>query len=156
MISRFPNSKTMATNKQQRVMHMAHILYRRQQELSIISTTRPDWSGALGEAWKMQRVREALHSGVVQLRYLTENGNVNSRRGTLNADLIPGSKMPKGIQDELIRQGMADPQWGVISYYDLDKKAWRSLKIINLLSVLRLDYQATVETSYPAQDEWIY
>lgn len=113
-------------------MHHAHILYRHMQELSIIGNVHPDWSTSMQDAWAIQRVREAMQNGVVRLYFVKKNGEHVARVGTLCADYIPGSKMPKGIQDAEIEQGLAVPVWNVISYYDLTRQGWRSLDVRSL------------------------
>ncbi len=123
----------MATiKKQQRVMHMAHLLYEYAKEISCISNVLPDWSVSMQEAWAIQRVREAMQSGVVRLHFVKKDGEYVARAGTLCADYIPGSKMPKGIQDAEIEQGLVEPVWNVMSYYDLTKQNWRSFDVRNL------------------------
>ena len=120
----------MATiKKQQTVMHHAHILYRRMQELSIIGNVHPDWSTSMQDAWAIQRVREAMQSGLVRLYFVKKNGDHVVRVGTLSADYIPGSKMPKGVQQAEIEQGLTEPVWNVMSYYDLTRQGWRSLDV---------------------------
>jgi len=126
----------MATiKKQQRVMHMAHLMYEHRKRLSCVfssSNVHPDWSDSVKEAWAIQRVREAMQSGVVRLYFFKNNGEHAVRVGTLSADYIPGSKMPKGIRDAEIEQGLAEPVWNVINYYDLTRQGWRSLDVCNL------------------------
>lgn len=117
---------------QQRVMHMAHLLYNYTKEVSCISNVHPDWSTSMQDAWAIQRVREAMQSGVVRLYFVKKNGSHAVRVGTLSADYIPGSKMPKGIQDAEIEQGLAEPVWNVMSYYDLTRQGWRSFDVRNL------------------------
>ena len=146
----------MSTIKQSRVMHMAHVLYKHQSDLRQVIVSRPDWSRAVTDAWKIQRVRDKLHEGVVRLEYLTNSGEINTRRGTLNMEIIPGSKAPKGVQKEWEQLGLCYPDWGTVKYYDLDAKAWRSFKIENLRTALRMDYEIELSTSFPATDEWLF
>jgi len=113
-------------------MHMAHLIYGNLQQLASFSSVQLDWSDSVKEAWAIQRVREAMQSGVVRLYFTKNNGEHAARVGTLCADYIPGSKMPKGIRDAEIEQGLAEPVWNVINYYDLTRHDWRSLDVRNL------------------------
>ena len=118
--------------KQKRVTHIAHILYRHDCELSVISNIEPDWSESMTKAWRIQRVRDALLKGIVQLYFEKSDGMTIMRHGTLSADHIPGSKMPKGIQEQLIADGAAEPVWTAVAYYDIDARGWRSFKVEKL------------------------
>jgi len=129
----------MATiKKQRRVMHMAHLLYEYSKEVSCISNVHPDWSISMQDAWAIQRVREAMLKGVVRLHFVKNDGEHAVRVGTLSADYIPGSKMPKGIQDAEIEQGLTEPVWNVINFYDLTRQGWRSLDVRNLQKAVQV------------------
>ena len=117
-----------------RVMHMAHILYRRDCDLSPISDAKPDWKRSCNEAWDIQDVRTALQKGRVKLIYIKKNGEEVCRIGTLNPDFIPGSKMPKGTDKVTL-----EPNYETIAYYDLDKRGWRSFQIIGLISAVPVE-----------------
>ena len=123
------NNTTMKTSIQQRVMHTAHLLYNYTKEVSCVSNVHPNWSASLLDAWAIQRVREAMQSGVVRLYFVKNNGEHVARVGTLCADYIPGSKMPKGVRDAEIEQGLTEPVWNVLNYYDLTKQGWRSFDL---------------------------
>ena len=117
-----------------RVMHMAHILYRRDCDLSPISDAKPDWKRSCNEAWDIQDVRTALQRGLVKLTFNKTNGEEVCRIGTLNPDFIPGSKMPKGTDSVTLT-----PNYETIAYYDLDKRGWRSFQIIGLISAVPVE-----------------
>lgn len=119
-----------------RVMHMAHILYRRDCDLSPISDAKPDWKRSCNEAWDIQDVRTALQKGRVKLIFVKKNGEVVCRIGTLNPDFIPGSKMPKGTKGETVN---LSPNYETIAYYDLTKGGWRSFEIIGLYAARPVD-----------------
>ncbi len=118
--------------KQQRVMHMAHLLYEYSKEVSCISNVHPDWSRSMQDAWAIQRVREAMLKGVVRLYFLKQDGTHAMRYGTLCDDHIPSSKQSSGAFRAEIEQGLAEPVWNRINYYDLDKHAWRSFDVSSL------------------------
>ena len=121
-----------------RVMHMAHILYRRDCDLSPISDVKPDWKRSCNEAWDIQDVRTAMQQGLVKIYFVKKNGEVVSRIGTLNPDFIPGSKMPKGTDSVTLT-----PNYETIAYYDLDKRGWRSFQIIGLISAVPVEDVST-------------
>ncbi len=117
-----------------RVMHMAHILYRRDLEISIIGNTKSDWQRACKDAWRILDVRTAMQQGLVKIYFTKKNGEVVSRIATLNPDHIPGSKMPKGTSMETLAQNYA-----TMTYYDLTRGAWRSFCIAELLSAVPVE-----------------
>ena len=118
----------MKISKQQRVMHIAHILYQNNSH----SPYATSWRQSVTDAWGIQAVRDAMLKGIVRLYFFKTNGEETIRHGTLSPDHIPGSKMPKGTQERLIENGAAQPVWASIAFYDLDKKEWRSFKVENL------------------------
>lgn len=121
----------MKTNKQ--VMHNAHILFSQLGEMARLNGTVPCWSSALSEAWHIQRIRRAMQAGAVEITYIKSNLNLVKRRGTLCPDLIPMSHAPKGQRSRDIEQGIEQPVWNVVTYYDLDMHGWRSFRITDLV-----------------------
>ena len=117
---------------QQRVMHHAHIIFRAQLLESPIT-----WSEALCRAWELYYLRQWLRQGVVQFTYVKQDGTLREAHGTLNPDVIPDDQQPTGKQQALIDDGLQQPNWKSINYYDLDKAAWRSLRAANLVAIVR-------------------
>lgn len=111
---------------QQRVMHYAHIMHR--QGVS-------NWSTALGAAWAIHHLRRYLTRGVVRFTFTKQNGERREARGTLCPELIPPSRTPSGVQQREIEQGLRQPDYSSIAYYDLDKEAWRAFSICNVKSI---------------------
>ena len=107
---------------------MAHIIYKARLMRQILHGVNYSWSTAVTDAWRMQEVRNAMYTGIVELYYTKKDGTDVMRHGTLSPALIPSMAAPKGIQDKLIEDGAAEPTWGVISYYDLDMRGWRSFQ----------------------------
>jgi len=122
----------MKISQKQRVMHMAHIIYKARLMRQILHGVNYSWSTAVTDAWRMQEVRNAMSTGIVELYYTKKDGTDVMRHGTLSPALIPSMAAPKGIQDKLIEDGAAEPVWGVVSYYDLDMHGWRSFQIESL------------------------
>lgn len=73
-----------------------------------------------------QRFRELLHKGEVNFSYKKIDGTIREARGTLDFNMIPEESHPTGT-------GKVTSD-STISYFDLDKNAWRSLRIDNLIS----------------------
>lgn len=104
----------MKTSINSYVMHVAHVLHR----------NRPDfkWSDILRHAWYFAHLRGAFHQGVVTFTYLKKDNSIRDAKGTLNELLIPVDDRPKG----LVR---ANESYAIFTYFDLDRKAWRSFDI---------------------------
>lgn len=139
----------MKISNQKRVMHMAHIIYKAHLLRALVNGySAPDWSDAVSNAWRIQAVREAMYTGIVQLYYKKKDGTDVMRHGTLSSARIPGNAMPKGIQNKLIEDDAAEPTWGVVSYYDLGAKGWRSFQIESLRKAISaIDISTPVYTT---------
>ena len=79
-------------------------------------------------------LRKALNEGVVLFRFQKKDGTLRDARGTTCPDLIPSDNMPKGKrtpeqQAAFMRQ--------TVAFYDIDKKAWRSMRIDTIWSWTR-------------------
>ena len=118
-------------------MSVAGIL---QRELSVrtIITSGPTLtlnqrrSSALLDAWNLEHLRTAMRVSVVRFSYVKDNGDIREARGTLCFDLIPTENIPTGprVQDE---------NYETFRYYDLDRQAWRSFKVINYIGWMALE-----------------
>ena len=78
------------------------------------------------ETIDIQRFRELLRKGGVNFSYKKIDGTIREARGTLDFNMIPEESYPIGT-------GKAT-SYSTISYFDLDKNAWRSLRTDNLIS----------------------
>ena len=79
-------------------------------------------------------LRKALNEGVVLFQFQKIDGTLRDARGTTCPDLIPSDNMPKGKrtpeqQAAFMRQ--------TVAFYDIDKKAWRSMRIDTIWSWTR-------------------
>ena len=101
-------------NKSSRALYMAHIL----------DKSKPGfpWSDILRHAWYFVRFREWLAEGLVEFTYLKHDNSIRDARGTLCERLIPKDDRPQRLR--FIR-----PNYAIINYYDIDRKAWRSFDI---------------------------
>lgn len=128
----------MNTNKKnhQRVMSMAHIIYRRDCDFSAIGGEKPDWKRACNDAWRIQDVRKALQKGLVKIIFTKRNGEEAKRIGTLSKEYIPWSKKPKDTHVDHIN---LPPNYTTITYYDLTQGGWRSFHIADLVSAVPVE-----------------
>lgn len=65
----------------------------------------------------LQEFNEMLHEGIVEFEFIKKDGSVRQAKGTLVAEYLPEPKAdatPRKKND------------GVLVYYDLDKKSFRS------------------------------
>ena len=82
----------------------------------------------------IQDLRKALNEGVVLFQFQKKDGTLRDARGTTCPDLIPSDNTPKGKrtpeqQAAFLRQ--------TVAFYDIDKKAWRSMRIDTVWSWTR-------------------
>lgn len=79
---------------------------------------------AMKQAWKVLKLKAALKKGVVKFIYTKLNGEIRTAWGTLKEGLIPETKSTERKKNE-----------SLITYYDNEKQAYRSLKIANLIKI---------------------
>ena len=101
-------------NNNSRVFRMAHILHRSKPGFA--------WSDIVRHAWYFERFHTWLHEGLVCFTYLKMDNSIRDARGTLCELFIPLEDRPKGLKP-------IQPNFAVIKYYDIDRKAWREFDI---------------------------
>ena len=79
-------------------------------------------------------LRTALNEGVVLFEFVKKDGTLRHVRGTTCPDLIPMDNMPKGARTPAQQAAYARQ---TVTFYDIDKKAWRSMRIETLWSAQR-------------------
>jgi Protein of unknown function (DUF2693). len=79
-------------------------------------------------------LRAALNEGVVLFEFIKKDGTLRHARGTTCPDLIPTDNMP---QNKRSPQQQAAFERQVVTFYDIDRKAWRSMRIDTLWSAQR-------------------
>lgn len=74
-------------------------------------------------------LQEMLHNGVVEFTYTKKNGEIRQARGTKcwDAEIVG--------ENFVAPNGRGSDKTGVVTYWDLDKDAWRSLGMDSLVSV---------------------
>ena len=71
-------------------------------------------------------LKHALNEGIVLFEFIKKDGTLRHVRGTTCADLVPMDDAPKGKRTPA-QQALYDRT--TVAFYDIDKKAWRSMRI---------------------------
>ena len=87
---------------------------------------------AFGQAVKAFHLLEQLGKGEVRFEYLKANGERRKARGTLCHGISPAFDNYE-FKNDKPDEGQTD--FGIITYWDLDREAFRSLHIKNLMSI---------------------
>lgn len=77
----------------------------------------------------IEEFKNELRKGKVRFKYYKVDGEIREAYGTLNKDIIGDENLPKGDKDIHVSEYN-------IRYFDLEKKAWRSFKSSNLISII--------------------
>ena len=84
-------------------------------------------SSALIAAWKIDKIRDYLRTGLVRFTYRKADGTDRVALGTTNPLLIPAAAVPKSPDIDIPRERL-----GIITYYDLYANGWRSFYFYSL------------------------
>ena len=79
-------------------------------------------------------LRKALNEGTVHFQFIKKDGSTRHARGTTCPDLVPTDDTPKGKRTP---EQQALYQRTTVAFYDIDKKAWRSMRIDTIWSYQR-------------------
>ena len=79
-------------------------------------------------------LKKALYEGIVLFEFIKKDGSLRHARGTTCPDLVPSDDTPKGKRTPL-QQAAYDRQ--TVAFYDIDRKAWRSMRIDTIWSYTR-------------------
>ena len=71
-------------------------------------------------------LKKALYEGIVLFEFIKKDGSLRHARGTTCPDLVPSDDTPKNKRTPE-QQALYDRQ--TVAFYDIDKKAWRSMRI---------------------------
>ena len=116
----------MANENNKRALKYAHILHSHKPHHK--------WSDIVRYGWYFVKFRSWLSNHVVKFSYFKQDGSIREAMGTTNTFFIPFDKRPKGDMSD----GMGIEQYKTIPYFDLDKKEWRSFKIVNFIGYVEL------------------
>jgi hypothetical protein len=79
-----------------------------------------------------EQLSELLHTGECMVEFTKVNGEVRSMPCTLKAELIPPAPVKVLAEGEVPKVKKENPE--VMSVWCLDKKEWRSFRIVNVIS----------------------
>ena len=79
-------------------------------------------------------LKKALYEGVVLFEFVKKDGTLRHARGTTCPDLLPTDDTPKGKRTP---EQQALYERTTVAFYDIDRKAWRSMRIDTLWNYKR-------------------
>lgn len=103
------------SNFRVRVMKYAWQLWR---------ATKQAWRICMIKAWQLYRVAKAMRGGEVTFYYTKADGSIRKATGTLKG--VPAGATFNGKK-------VTKPSYKTMTYFDLDKNAFRCFKIENLI-----------------------
>ena len=121
--------------KLRRLMRAAHAMQK--SNPTILRSAQITQSQALKYAWWFEGFRLKLQKGIYDFSYFKTDGSIREARGTLNMELIPEDKRPKGDMSD---GAACEPAPGVFTYYDLIKQGWRSFRCDNFIGFITQVY----------------
>lgn len=95
-----------------RVMKYAWQLFR---------TTTLEWRDCMIKAWKVVRLIKEMTKGTVEFMYKKVGGSLRYAKGTLSGILYEP-------------RGKGKTNWSTVRYYDVERQAFRSFRIENLMA----------------------
>lgn len=93
----------------------------------LCKTTGQAWRICMIKAWQLYRLARAMRSGVVAFYYQKSDGSVRKALGTL-------ANVPAG--STLGGKRMTKPSYRTMAYFDVERKAFRSFKVENLICMI--------------------
>ena len=79
-------------------------------------------------------LRQALYEGIVIFQFIKKDGSTRHARGTTCPDLVPTDDAPKGKRTPEQQEAY---ERTTVAFYDIDRKAWRSMRIDTIWSYTR-------------------
>ena len=79
------------------------------------------WKERVLKGWQLVKFRNQLRHGVLRFRYIKTDATIRIAYGTVNLDLIPTAKRPKGT--------LTQDSYTTIRSFDLVRNEWRSFRI---------------------------
>lgn len=92
---------------------------------SLVKTYGLTLSNALKKSWAVSKLRKAMRKGIQNFTYRKVNGEIRTAWGTLSEAILGAFNTDSGRK----------PNPTLMTYYDTEKRAWRSFKLVNLISV---------------------
>ena len=120
--------------KLRRLMRTANQL--KKEHPAILRGASLTQSQALKYAWWFESFRKKLQSGTYRFSYFKTDGSIREAVGTLDMSRIPEDKRPKSLSSA---PDVRPENYETFVYYDLDRQAWRSFKVINYIGWIALE-----------------
>lgn len=79
----------------------------------------------------MENIKKCLEEGVVTFTFTKANGETRVAHGTRILD----PAIATGYSDEHAPKGTGKETPGVVPYWDVDKEAWRSVRVDSIISI---------------------
>ena len=79
-------------------------------------------------------LKQALNEGIVLFQFIKKDGSTRHARGTTCPDLVPTDDAPKGKRTPEQQEAY---ERTTVAFYDIDRKAWRSMRIDTIWSYQR-------------------
>lgn len=73
---------------------------------------------------EVEALRQRLRQGPTRFTFVKKTGELRFALGTLDLNIIPSTEHPKGVRP-------ASPK--VVTFFDLEKIAWRSVSVDSLI-----------------------
>ena len=93
------------------------------------------WSERLKAAWRLQGFVSFLKCGFVRFTFIKSDGSMRYALGTRHLDLIPYDKRPTGARRQRIQQGIEEPNYTAVTFFDIEKQEWRSFTADRLCEI---------------------
>ena len=93
---------------------------------------------ALRSAWWFESFREAISNGFARFTYRKKDGTTRTALGTRSSVLIPTDQLPGASPQRNGESGLrleGDERAKAITYFDLEKREWRSFSVLNFISL---------------------
>ena len=78
-------------------------------------------------SWQAEYIKNALHNGELDVKFIKKDGSERSMRCTLKPDLLPAQT----DLEEAVQKKTPNPD--VLKVWDLEKEAWRSFRFDSII-----------------------
>lgn len=87
------------------------------------------------EALTADQVKDILREGQTDVTFIKQNGELRRGQFTLNEDLIPEDKRPKGARTP----SQTEIDGNIVRAFDVDLQAFRTITVPNIVAIYSLD-----------------
>lgn len=86
----------------------------------------------------MENIKNLLSEGIVRFLYEKNNGEIREALGTRNIDILMNDE-GSGFTEDDKPKGTGREYETSCPYWDLEKKAWRSVRIDSVITILEFN-----------------